>query len=931
MTTLIPASRSPWLHTSRPDLIGLLHAALAVGALRFARQTALSWLAYYPGDLRIKFLYARALSQAGQVKQAAKTLTDLCQADPEMLEAWELLSRTLSDAYPERNSDPAIAFQTADCQAAIHSLGSDPEGSLPLLHWADGIRKARQLLRDGDAEAAEQLVHATLLVEPLPPLVAITHLQVAASLELPHRALHDLADLYHHRFPACLLPTLMLAEALMAGGDSDRAVALLHQVATQDVSGQVPTRLWGERHPYHDLWPECLEAPLEIPIPADVAAHLGWNCLPAPRTPVVTIGQEAILPYPLDTIVHTQPTDLTRTLLATQPVIHGISPGTDLPPSSPGSSAMPESLLSVQSELERIAGSLKHDHLAHADGRFPVYVIFTTRSGLEKQYGAQGIKAIDLEIKRLVEAIAAHPDWGAIWIYADDPDCMATLSLSPAQPDDPWALKLALADLDATLARQGAMIGALLILGGPEVVPFHHLPNPVDDADVDVPSDNPYATRDENYFIPEWPVGRLPGGAQPDPQLLIQALRQMTERHIALRGHLAWYQRLWARLRARFRPSSRSARASWGYTAAIWRRASLSVFRAIGDPQAMLVSPPVQAAGETGNSQETFPVARLGYFNLHGLEDASEWYGQRDPSESPALVDYPIALRPQDIVNSGRAPQVVFSEACYGAHILDKNVEGALALKFLASGSRAVVGSTCTSYGSITTPLIAADLLGHAFWKYLREGFPAGEALRRAKIHLAQEMHRRQGYLDGEDQKTLISFILYGDPLAIASDIHQRSKTVQRPLAPPTTVRTVCDHASTPVLTGQVPATTLAAHSLQDAPPIPADTLARVKRVVEKYLPGMLDAQLVYAHSHAGCSGDGHTCPISTLDVKSSPEFIPERSVVTLSKHVVLPAAGPSAAQPPADGQPHPERVHRHYARLTLDSQGKIVKLSVSR
>src|SRR3990172_5998823 len=157
MTTSIPASRSPWLFTSRADLIGLLHGALAVGALRFARQTALSWLAYYPGDLRIKFLYARALSQAGQVKQAAKTLTDLCQADPEMLEAWELLSRTLSDAYPERTSDPAIAFQTADCQAAIHSLGSDPEGSLLLPHWADGIRKSRQLLRDGDTEAAEQL------------------------------------------------------------------------------------------------------------------------------------------------------------------------------------------------------------------------------------------------------------------------------------------------------------------------------------------------------------------------------------------------------------------------------------------------------------------------------------------------------------------------------------------------------------------------------------------------------------------------------------------------------------------------------------------------------------------------------------------------------------------------------------------------------
>src|SRR3972149_5587471 len=312
-----------------------------------------------------------------------------------------------------------------------------------------------------------------------------------------------------------------------------------------------------------------------------------------------------------------------------------------------------------------------------------------------------------------------------------------------------------------------------------------------------------------------WPAA---GGGGCGPPLRLPSLRQMAERHVALRGRLPWYQRLWERLRARFRPNRRGARPSWGYTAAIWRRASLSVFRAIGDPQAMLVSPPIQAGGENRNSQESFqfPVARLGYFNLHGLQDASEWYGQRDPSESSALTDYPIALRPQDVVNGGRAPQVVYSEACYGAHILNKNVEGALALKFLASGSRAVVGSTCTAYGSITSPLIAADLLGHAFWKYLREGFPAGEALRRARIHLAQEMHRRQGYLDGEDQKTLIFFILYGDPLAIAADFHQRSKTVQRPLAPPTTVKTVCDHAAVPVLTGQVPGTTAVAHSLQN-------------------------------------------------------------------------------------------------------------------
>ena len=99
-----------------------------------------------------------------------------------------------------------------------------------------------------------------------------------------------------------------------------------------------------------------------------------------------------------------------------------------------------------------------------------------------------------------------------------------------------------------SLKKRGERIGAVLIVGGPEVVPFHNLPNPVDDADVDVPSDNPYATSDENYFIPEWPVGRLPDGVlqqENNAQPLLYALSGLAARHksIANRSAMArWYR-----------------------------------------------------------------------------------------------------------------------------------------------------------------------------------------------------------------------------------------------------------------------------------------------------------------------------------------------------------------------------------------------------
>jgi hypothetical protein len=221
-------------------------------------------------------------------------------------------------------------------------------------------------------------------------------------------------------------------------------------------------------------------------------------------------------------------------------------------------------------------------------------------------------------------------------------------------------------------------------------------------------------------------------------------------------------------------------------------------------------------------------------------------------------------------------------------------VDSALALKFIDSGSKAVVGSTVTSYGSVTTPLIAADLLGQTFWKLLNEGHPAGEALRRAKIAMAQTMHRRQGYLDGEDQKTLISFQLYGDPLAQVAAEDTMPKRILR--AESGELNTVCDHTET--------------HSGQ-MDELPQETMVTVKAVVKEYLPGMQGSEVTLSHEHTNCQN--HNCPLPHPHAGMK-GLAPNRSLVTLSKKV--PAAG---------------RMHNQYARITMDAQGKVVKLAVSR
>ena len=153
-----------------------------------------------------------------------------------------------------------------------------------------------------------------------------------------------------------------------------------------------------------------------------------------------------------------------------------------------------------------------------------------------------------------------------------------------------------------------------------------------------------------------------------------------------------------------------------------------------------------------------------------------------------------------------------------------------MALKFLQSGSKAVVGSTCMSYGSIAPPLIAADLLGFQFWKFLHDGLPAGEALKQAKISLASEMHQRQGYLDGEDQKTLISFVLYGDPLDKPFNGYKGPKSIQRQIDSDE-INIVCDRSLE---------TDMPQNRFQ------SKCLGNVKQILKQYLPGMTDAQLTY-------------------------------------------------------------------------------------
>jgi tetratricopeptide (TPR) repeat protein len=838
----------------RHTMIAILNAAISTGSTRFARRAAFAWLENYSGDLAVEYFQAQSLLKDGLTADAIPLLKQICYTDPEYLPAQRLL------AY---SSNHAQFASVATAQGCIAALGGSDRGTVSLPTWSELLGKARLASREKKVAEAEVYFQQALAEQPDSPLPAVLHLKFAAE-NYDWKAKFDLGERYTSRWPDALACILIHADTLTSGGQEDKAVNLLHRAVSLDIGGQVAIQLWGTQHPYSDLWPRDPQLDLAIPVPAEVATAMGWNQLPEG-------GQnEADYQSPAEIRSHSQSKSQYEIQNSNQ-VIE-----------------------TAKSEFEKLAAKLKKSDLGKGDGRFPAYIVITTQQGLEKQYGAEQLAKIDASLKQVVRSTQALHNWNSYLIYVDDAKCTDQFGLPPAKSKDAWSIKTFISELDHSLARRGEMIGAILIVGGPKVVPFHHLPNPIDDFDTDVPSDNPYACNDENYFVPTWSVGRLPGSDGSDPSPLLSQLDQIVQDRSQqiLQEKRSRLSQILDFLRSKF--GTRTNKHSFGYSAEVWQRAAHSVYRPIGKPHTLVISPPTQADYFAGRKHKP---SRLAYYNLHGLEDAPEWYGQRDPIETINGPDYPIALRPQDIQNSGRAPHIVFSEACFGANIFRKKVEDAIVLKFLDSGTKAIVGSTCTSYGSIAPPLIAADLLGKAFWSFLKDGFPAGEALRRAKIHLAKDMNKRQGYLDGEDQKTLVSFVLYGDPLAQPDRLPDGTSTKGnlRLIYNAENLKTVCDKVNQP---GE--------HE------IPPEVVRQVKAVVKQYLPGMSDAQILYSHEHLECTG--HDCPTHQLGAKSAPAKKPTRKVVTLSKKYEKGSG-----------------THQQHARITLDEEGKMIKLAVSR
>ncbi len=867
---------------SRETLNLIFNAALESKEYRFARQIVLSWLSVYPGDLAANAMLAKVFIAEGKLGQGIQVLEKICRIDPEDILSQKALALAYGEAQTEEYKRTILN---------VYILGQRINPSIGMPGWSTILRNSRKALVENNIEQAETMVFQVMALNQDHILTGITHMEVIRALR-DEASLLKFSEIYQSKWPDAAIFKLALAEARLEGGDEASAVTLLHQCVAVDAGGQVSNRWWGKNHPYRPLWPEHFETGLTVGVPASVAVRLGWNQLPAKGGEIKPPETVKMADERMEKVVQTAHSqkEVTETCQYSQETRGKTSPEP--------TQKTPPWLKEAEADFEKLARRMKSPAVAKSDGRYPIYVIFSTKTGLRNQYGEQSLAVLDKELQKLAELIRQRANWGSMVFYPDDIECTGKLGLATVASPDPWKLKISLTDLDAALAKKGGRIGALLIVGGPQVVPYHQLPNPTDDVDEEILSDNPYAALDSNYFVPEWPVGRLPGESGQDTGLLLQQIRQSTKYHSQAVKNPTTFQRLGNLLSlfnffALFRQPNHKG-PSFGYTASVWRRSSLATFRPVGEGKSLLVSPPTDSGNFNSDKLTHTP---LSYYNLHGLPDTAEWYGQRDPFELIDGPEYPVALSLADLPKNGSAPKVIFSEACYGGFISQKSEKDSLALRFLSIGSMAVVGSTCISYGSVTTPLVGADLLGFLFWSALKDGYSVGEALAQAKIGLVREMNKRQGFLDGEDQKTLISFVLYGDPLVYHDGIQVNPKHPVRDQQR-LVVKTISDTR----------ADTNNHNGVSDK------ILLQAKQAVEHYLPGRERMEIHTQPMRLEMDEKIHRGSHNHLGKQAAQKQFSDRTVVIFQRKVQV-----------------ADQTHFHYARVTVNREGKLMKVAVSR
>ncbi len=743
---------------SRTQIITLSNAAYQLNQFAESKKALITWLKTYPNDLWIRYRLAIILYKVGEYESAIRLCELITSEDPEFYEVWGLLAVL----YPEGSTDRSMA------EFRARSLQGKEE------------KKGFSLKKLFKKSAEEEDV--TLENDEFDILTAVNNAKLLLNDE-DRTSGSRILNIYYRRWPQTIQFKLILGHILNQVKRDDEGMAVIQSAVDADVTGQVGRRIWGDANPYKNLWvePDQLSINVEgLKFAPEIVKLAGLENMEE-----LIDRSTSAAPVAYEPVTESAESGDTETAYAEQDKPRAEETNSnafDLDEEKigigftevGGKGLFGRNLLKKKEETVIPIGQYVYRlKSGEADDRKPVYVIMSSVTNLNRKYGSNNKDFINQEMNAVADAINNRKGWEAQVFYPDE-----YVAVGASGPTAEMIHK-SLVKLDSSLKEKDKMIGALLIVGGDDIVPFFSLKNPTGDNDTSVPSDAPYGALDsDNCYEMQWPVGRLPGDESKDSGLLLSQLRNIQNFHIMQ----------YSKAKSADKPKKNAKKAAkrygkcFGYTCAAWLTPSKIVYKTIADTNSLSVSP---ATTSSNFPLSSFDSCDFAYFNLHGIKGQPNWYGQKKSDDTSSGPNIPVALEISNVVNIKNTPKVVFAECCYGAETPKRTEQNCMSLHFIGKATRVFVGSTTIAYGALNSQLTAADLLGYLFWKHLLTGISCGEAFRRAKKNLATEMEQKNGGLDSEIQKTLLSFVYYGDPLytvdegADINDIMQRSKNAR--------------------------------------------------------------------------------------------------------------------------------------------------------
>ncbi len=517
-------------------------------------------------------------------------------------------------------------------------------------------------------------------------------------------------------------------------------------------------------------------------------------------------------------------------------------------------------------------GSMMHRRGADAkvfDGQ--VHMLLANRTALVRRFGMSASKQIDQSL-RLLSQVLRQQGMTVCAGYIDDPVDLTIGDIRVHHPveTDAMAIRDMVRIFAERVQSRGLEIATLLLIGGDDCIPFHRLHNPIPDDEKVLLSDNPYACDDSGFLIPQRIVARIPTGDDNDPTLLLTILQTMTNYHAAARheGRLGFDLGAWLRIR-----NAQGDDLARGIAAEVWQIPSQEILRNLHADATLLTSPPLD---HHQVNKRMLSGREVLYINLHGASGMPHFYGQSANSWGAASA-LPIAITPDHMSGSTVGGTILLSEACYGAELLGRTIENSIPLRALANGALAFVGATVNAYGSAQTPLLGADLLFERLTHHMALGLPVGMALHFARLEFAQTMYDRQGFLDDVDMKTLIEFILLGDPWVALKGGQSH-----------VSIKHSTESGSMQLMAvSRVPK--VLRHMILQESDIPADMLRQAKATLQKYIDPTSGAQLsIVATTNPRYQAKGITVPDVRFSMKSMVQtsdglWLPRNAHVTMS------------------------------------------------